>query len=181
MRVHGKDGGPEPIHDNVNATAQKPSASEGTKGVRPSKMVTTSFEARSPLHSTKVPETSLMQDSATYEEGVSEGPGTEHKVANKKGWKSNDLKYPMEKSLPYQDPSVTRNIIVNSLTKVNTHLDTLAERARSKGGSSEGSETEHEATIKNDLRYINLKDSLAKVYTYSGYSAVGDRNKDGRT
>ena len=55
----------------MRAAAEKAAASEGTRDFRPSKMLSASLEAKSPgspLHSTKVSETSLMQVSATYKE-----------------------------------------------------------------------------------------------------------------
>ena len=142
VRVQGKDDGArglEHIHDNMKAAAEKASASEGTRDARPRKMLLASFKTKShrrPLHSSKVPETSLMHVLATYEKGESDGPATEHEATNKKDLKTNDLKDSTGASLTYPDPMVTRNIFLNFLAKVNTHLDALVKSARNRGGGS---------------------------------------------
>ena len=68
---------------------------------------------------------------------------------------------------PLFGDKVTRNVIMNSLANVNTHLDALGKRTRSKGGGSEGSETRREATVKKDPWSTDFKDSRVKSHTHS--------------
>ena len=168
---NGGSRGPEPSRADVKAAATK-----GTRGVWTSKMVLVSFETKSPgspLHSTEVPEMSLMHVSATYEEGESKGRA--ERAWNKGGGSDGPeagheltvKKYPKT----YPGLPAARYNIENS----------LAESARDKGGRSEGSETEHETTNKKDLKTDDFKNLLMRTYPCPDLLAARDRNEDSWT
>ena len=143
-----KDGGSrgsETEHTNVNdaekAAAQMAAASEGKRNIRTIKMELLSFETKNPVipvHSTEVPETTLMHALETYEDGGSDGSEAEHEATDTKDQKTIDFK--------------------DLLPKTSTCSELLAVSERNKDGGSVKPETEHTScSARKDILCLRFK------------------------